>query len=442
MTSLFLAMLAAAAQDPATATNTATPCPADTQCVEASAAQLFAAADQMFAAGNYDEAISLLQALSQDKHVELRSEARFRLAAVYEKIGDLERAADALRALLAEQPEASRARLELARILAAKGDKRAAQAEVEAAEKFGLPPEVQSTVRQFSAALAPARRNGISLEIAGGPDSNINHATGSQFIDTIIAPFELDANARRQSGIGTTINLQAWTRNRVGKIDWLSSAQGRASLFTKSRFNDYTVSADSGPQFAGKFGIVRPALTVERRWFGGDGFSKSYGAVVNWQFPIGRQSQGELAVARSRQIIDPNPDQSGWLTSGDVAVTHAFSPRTMVRVAGHLGALDARTRPESLRQWGADALVSHRFDSFSLFGQAGYSSTRGRGILFLFGERRRDHRIDLSGGVIFNKVKIGGFSPLVRVLHSNSQADIVLYDYKRTRLDIGFTRTF
>jgi hypothetical protein len=39
-------------------------------------------------------------------------------------------------------------------------------------------------------------------------------------------------------------------------------------------------------------------------------------------------------------------------------------------------------------------------------------------------------------------VSFGGFSPLVRLLHTDSHADIVLWDYRRTRLDVGFTRTF
>jgi hypothetical protein len=31
---------------------------------------------------------------------------------------------------------------------------------------------------------------------------------------------------------------------------------------------------------------------------------------------------------------------------------------------------------------------------------------------------------------------------LVRLTHSDSRANIVLYDYRRTRLDVGLTRSF
>lgn len=432
-----IAALIAAAQPAA-----AEPCAATQNCVTTGAAQLFAFADKLFKSGDNEGAVQVLQALTQDKHAELRAEARFRLAAVYEKMGDLERSADALRALLAEQPDAGRARLELARILSRLGDVKGARAEVEVAEKAGLPPEVQATVRNFSTSLAPARRTGFSLEMSSGPDSNINRATGSQYIDTIIAPFELDPDARRRSGFGATLNGQAWTRTAIDAIDLLTAARARADLFDKSRFNDIQLSADSGPQFSGGIGIIRPALTLERRWFGGKGYASGYGALFDWQVPLGARTQGEIGLSRIRQNVDLNPGQDGWRTSADFSVARGLGPATTARASLHLGALEARVRPESLRQWGVDLLVAHRFDKFSMFAQAGITRTRGLAPLFLFGEKRRDRRIDLAAGVIFSRVRLGGFSPLLRLSHTDSKADIVLYEFKRTRLDIGFTRSF
>src|SRR5438128_357502 len=92
-------------------------CKAEQGCVRANAAQLFALADKLYEAGDVAGAAAILEALTQDPHPELRAEARFRLAALREKMGDLPGAVQALRALLAEQPNANPARLELARIL-------------------------------------------------------------------------------------------------------------------------------------------------------------------------------------------------------------------------------------------------------------------------------------------------------------------------------------
>src|SRR3954454_7489576 len=88
-------------------------CVAEQGCVRTGPAQLFALADKLYEQGDAQGAATILQALTQDVHPELRAEARFRLAALREKMGDLGGAAEALRDLLAEQPNANPARLEL-----------------------------------------------------------------------------------------------------------------------------------------------------------------------------------------------------------------------------------------------------------------------------------------------------------------------------------------
>jgi hypothetical protein len=106
------------------------------------------------------------------------------------------------------------------------------------------------------------------------------------------------------------------------------------------------------------------------------------------------------------------------------------------------GRLDARDRPESLRQRAAGLLVARQARSLTLFGEIEYTRTNGIAPIFLFGETRRDQRWDLTGGVILNRAKLAGFSPLMRITHTTSSANIALFDYRRTRLDIGVTRSY
>jgi len=111
---MIFVFLAAVAAQPAAAVQACEEGAAD--CVTATPEQLFALADRLYANGDKAGAAEILQALTQDKHPELRAEARFRLAALLEELGQLEGAAEELRDLLAEEPEANRARLEIARI--------------------------------------------------------------------------------------------------------------------------------------------------------------------------------------------------------------------------------------------------------------------------------------------------------------------------------------
>lgn len=422
--------------------SNAAPCTQRAGCVQASAAQLFALADKLYAAGDVAGAAGILEALTHDKHPELRAEARFRLAAVREKLGDLPGAAQALRDLLAEQPTANRARLELARILAQTGDAAGAKAEFARAEAAGLPPEVEQNVRRLASALRTTRKRGATVEFTIGPDSNVNRSTTSPFIDTIIAPFELDADARRQSALAASFSARGFSRDTLGKISFLSNAAFRADLSTKPRFNDVQLALDSGPE--ARFGKVRlrPSALFEKRWYGGDPYSTGGGGQVELFAQLGSRSQLGISGSRVHQAIAKNTGQDGWRTALSADLTRSLGAGLTARGSLRFGALDARVRPESLRQIGGGMLLVRERRAVTLFAELDYTRTRGIEPLFLFGKTRRDDRWDLIAGAIFNRASVAGFSPLVRLTHSDSRANIVLYDYRRTRLDVGLTRSF
>ena len=128
------------------------------------------------------------------------------------------------------------------------------------------------------------------------------------------------------------------------------------------------------------------------------------------------------------------------LVGADIA--RQLAPDSTARLSLRFAALDARVKLESLRQLGAELLLAKRLPTVTAYVDFSYNCTRGLAPLFLFGKTRHDWRIDLSGGIIFDKVRLAGFSPLIRVTHSDSQANIALYDYHRTRLDFGISRSF
>src|SRR5207237_1059602 len=143
--------------------------------------------------------------------------------------------------------------------------------------------------------------------------------------------------------------------------------------------------------------------------------------------------QLEISGSEVRQNIQRNSGQDGWRTSLGADVAQQLAPDSTARFSLRFAALDARLRPESLRQVGAELLLAKRLPTITAFVDFGYTRTRGIAPLFLFGRTRHDWRIDLIGGVILDKVQLVGFSPLIRVTRSDSQANIALYDYHRTR---------
>lgn len=421
----------------------ADPCAGDPSCRQISAAELFALADALAAEGDLAGAETMLVALAGDPDAELRAEARFRLAALREKRGDLAGAVEALRALIAEKPDAQRARLELGRILAAQGDDAGARRTLREAQAAGLPADVAWTVRRFSTALRSLERRGGSIEMAVGVDSNVNRSTTDKFISTVIAPFELLPDARRQSGIGLSLSGEAYSRDEILGTMLLTRIGAYGELFPgKSRFDDVQASLTSGPELAAGAGRIRPAFVTERRWYGGHLYSQGYGGGVNWLTPAGGRGQLQLDASIVHQSIRDNRFLDGERYTLAMTYDHSFSPHTSARITLRGAALDAAARPESLRQGGADALVAYDLSPMTLFAQIGYTRTEGRAPIFLFGRTRADDRFDAVAGAVVHRLAIGGFVPLARFTYKHSRSNLALYDYRRARFDLGLIRQF
>lgn len=166
--------------------------------VQLTPAQLFLFADAARDAGDFAAAESAYRALAANPDIDLRTEARFRLGLMLaDRMGRPRDAAIEFRRILDEKPDAARVRLELARMDAMLGRLGAAEREFRAAQATGqLPPDVERAVRFYASALAAAKPFGGSIELALAPDSNINRATRSDTLGTVIGDFTLSDDAK------------------------------------------------------------------------------------------------------------------------------------------------------------------------------------------------------------------------------------------------------
>lgn len=419
-------------------------CDAAADCVTGlSAPDVFALADRYVAAGQVASAETLLKGLTRDPDAEYRAEARFRLSILLEAQGNKGAAIEQLKSLLDEKPNAGRPRLELARLLAATGDESGARRELRRAGAAGLPDDVARVVDRFATALRSSRQIGGAFEIAIAPDSNINRATSQERVDTVVAPLTLDRDARATSGIGFSGSVQGFARAKItDDVELLSRASARADLYGKSRFNDIVLTLASGPEIRVSGARVRPAAIAQRRWFGGDLYSQSFGGSLNVLKPLDRVSQieGELTILKSR--YERVPIQDGVLMDISLAYDRAFSPRLSARISARATRQDAKIDFLSNKSAGADLLVSRAFGKQLVFVQASAFRLRADAREPLFRATREDTRFDLTAGVILRRFTFRGFAPLVRATYSHSDSTIPIYDFKRTRFEFALSREF
>lgn len=408
-----------------------------------SAADVMAMAERAQAAGDKAAAKAAYAALAADPDVDVRSEARFRHGRLLASEKDYAGAAELYRRILDERPEAGRVRLELGAVLALMGDAGGARRELRQAQAGGLPPEVTLAVRQFANALKAYKPYGGSISVALAPDSNINRATDSQTLDTVIAPLNLSDDAKAQSGVGLRLGGQFYLQLPLGeRLRLQTRLSSQAELYRASRFNDISASAAIGLEWIEGRNRLRPAVAQTMRYYGGDPYARTRSASLNWLRSLGGKAQLDSTATIGRADYRLNDLQDGWLYDLVVAYERAFDSRSGGSVSASFLRQTARDPGYSTTAGGANLLYWREAGRITLFGTLGLRRLEADARILLFPERRRDWLYSLGAGATFRQLAVNGFAPLVRLSLERNASTVGLYDYRRTAVDFGITRAF
>ena len=413
------------------------------QVQDLSAVDVFDLADRARSAGRIDDAIAFYDALDRDENADVRAEARFRKGMMLADARRYEEAARSFRALLDEQPEAARVRIELARMLAALGDSGAARRELRQAQAGGLPPDVAATVGQFAQVLRSKKRFGGSVEVALAPDSNMNRATNARMLETIIAPLTLSKDARARSGLGVQGAGQIYARVPLsGSLSFVPRASGVGNIYKLSQFNDVSGSALMGLEWQSGQSRISPALGQSWRWYGGKLFATSSALALSLVRPLGSRAQLVATTGVSRTSYRRNGSQDGIIFDADLSIERAMSARTGISLSLSGTRQTARDPGYATASGGGTLLAWREAGSTTLFLSTGLRRTEGDEALFLFGKRRREWQFTARTGATFRGVKLGAFAPFGRLSYERNSSNVGLYDYHRVATQIGLTRPF
>lgn len=408
-----------------------------------SATDVFALAEAARATGETEDALALYDALSNDPDIEIRTEARFRKGMLLSQLGRNADAAVTFRAILDEKPDATRVRLELARVLALVGDEAGARRSLRQAQAAGLPADVATVVDQFAAALRSNRRAGGSFEIGFAPDSNINRATSARTLDTVIAPLTLSDDARAQSGVGLQGSGQVYARVPLtDRLSLVPRTSARGQFYRQDEFNDVSASALAGLEWSIGRDRLTPSAGRTWRWYGGPLYATTDTVALNWLHPIGQRAQFTVAGSAAHASYTRNPLQSGGLF--DLSLSGEYALSRSGGVGGSIGVTrqDARDPGYATTAGTLGAYAWREAGRTTLFASATLRRTVGDARLFLFPERRKDWFVQLSAGATLRRFTVQGFAPVIRIGVERNVSTVGLYDYSRLTTDFGITRAF
>jgi tetratricopeptide (TPR) repeat protein len=403
---------------------------------------MFELAESMRVAGRSDMLVAILRGLQQDKNIDVRAEAHFRLGQWFVTQKNYEAAEIEFRALLAEKPDAGAVRLALAEVMMKLGAARQAGAELRAAQRYGLPADVLRAVNRTELALRSARRLGGSIELDGVADSNINRATSLNTIDLGGLPFNLTSDARSQRGLGLAISGQAyWRPQLTSNLNLVAIAGEAANLYNQNQFNDVQANARLGLEWTRKTSRIRLAGSASRRWFGGNLFSRDVGLDVSGFFRSGKAGLVTVEIGGSHVTYPSLRTQGGWLASASTSYERTFTPRLSARVSVRADHADAEAAAFRTWTYGGTLLLSRQFGSVLGYATSSLFRIEGAGAFSFPPERRSDRLWQTEIGLRFAEIR-HQFVPFLRLKHVANSSPVFFYGFTQTRFEAGLSHDF
>jgi hypothetical protein len=390
-------------------------------------------------------ATAVYAALESNPDVDIRAEARFRRAKLLIRQSSNREAAVLLRRVLDDKPDAAGVRLELARQLQLLGDTDAAWRQVRAVRASRLPPEVARLVDRYSEALRAARPSGASLEIAVAPDNNINRATRSDTLGTVIGDFDIGDEAKARSGTGLALHGQMYRRFGLGgsaDADLLVRMSGFADLYRKTRFNDAILDLAAGPEVQLGSDRLNLEAGILQHWYGQKPFVRGARLGASYAHAVGSLSL--VRLTGSAMLVDNqlNDLEDGKDYSAQVQFEHALSATTGFALSFGGERQDLKDAAYSTTGWRAGVTGWRELGRLTLTGEIHLGRLKADDRLILLPDKRVDRYSRFELGAAFRQLQWRGFAPLARLSIERNRSSIAFYDYRRTRTEIGITRAF
>lgn len=411
--------------------------------------QLLAAAEKLVREKQWNAAEPLVRALAQAPGYRVQS----RFLAGYIAAGQQRwaAAADAYKAILADDPGQTGVRLELAKTFMAMGDYGAADRQFAVVERTrDLSPEIARSVRLVRTTIR-ARRP-WQLDVAAGiaPDTNINNATAADTVTVMFGttpiPLQLDRDARARSGLGITARIGGSLRLPVApRVSAIADLDASGTEYRGGAFDTYVAQAAAGAEYKLSEGVAASLQAVgAQRWFGGAAVSRQYGvrggvqAVLDSRRRVGLQ----LDVRRSDALF--NDAFSGWQYAAYATVERALSPTLVLSVGPYVrrDALAAKgfANVELGSTVGLGGELPH---GFNLGVSAGAARSWYDAVLPVFAAApRRDWQLFGRATLGNRKIRVLGLSPQLAWSMTRLDSSIGYFSTTRSRFELTLARYF
>ena len=397
----------------------------------------------LFRAGRIRDAHKLLER-ARPENEEERIERLFLLGLIDVRLGSPRRAARRFEAILAQRPELTRVRLELARVYDTLGLDEKARFHFEASLADELPSSVEAAVEGFLNRIDARKRWSLSLSAAVVPESNPAKRTGRERIRIGGVPFRLNPDARESSGIGYLVTTGAsFSPALADDLRGVFAVSSAAKLYKQPDWNDVSLNGEIGLARLFERGTVSGGLRLGRRWLAADPYSREVGPWIRARLRLSPASRLEVNLSAVNRDHDSQDARNGWRFSARPAWIYALRAATSVETSLDLELAGARESHDASRTAGVGVTVSHAFrGGLSISPSVSAQVRRHAGPDPLFQRTRSDRRFRIAVNILHRALQYQGFAPYAGYSVEWNRSNIPLHTYRNHGALLGISKTF
>lgn len=371
-------------------------------------------------------------------------QARFLKGMVALAGDDHRQAIRAFRAILIDQPGATRVRLELARAFFLRRDYRNSFTHFQFALAGNPPEAVKTQIRQYLSAIREAKSLSYTASLAVAPDTNLNAGSSAREVSLFGLPFDLSEDARKRSGVGLAIEAGTEWAPRIGAGKRLRLGfHGQRREHKGSDFDDLTVAAYAGPRLVSGKWDLSVLGTGFRRWHRSRPYNDAFGARIESTYHPTSRVGISTGLALQSVRYPEQRERTARLASIGSSAFYALTSSSAVTFK--LGASREAARVDAYSNWSGFVSAGYFRElpmGFSAFIEPSLSRVRYDEALAAFGSRRADRTQSLTLTLLNRHIVLDRFTPRVAYTYTRQSSSIALYEFTRSRVEIGLTTSF
>jgi outer membrane protein len=400
------------------------------------------AARQLMNLGQLDQALSILNARLAVAPKDVQ--ALFLKGMIASAKKDNREAIRIFRLILIDHPDAARVRLELARAFYLDRDYGNAMRQFQFALAGNPPPQVAANINRYMAAIRDAKSLSYNFGIALAPDTNLNTGSSAREVTLFGLPFDLSEEARHRSGVGIAVDAGAEWAPRIGKGKRLRlGLSGQRREYSGSNFDDMTAAAYAGPRWVSRKWDLSLLATAYKRWYGGRPYNEAAGGRLEATYYVTPRLGLSGALAAQSLRYSRAHERDGRLISFNATAFRAVTSSSAVTMKTGVARQEARIAPYA--NWSGFVAAGYFRDlpkGYSVYVEPSFSLARYDAALLGFGKRRSDDGESVLITILNRHLVLARFTPRISYTFTRQHSTIPLYQFGRSRLEIGLTTVF